>query len=84
MYLRFTACPANISVSNFRGSASCNIPSSCTAVQCCVEVGLVGRTFDIGLDIDYCRQMISFNIERLTKSVSLNQYNFGKIRYTLF
>ncbi|XP_062616058.1 uncharacterized protein LOC134277763, partial [Saccostrea cucullata] len=70
-------CPVHIPISQLRGSASCNIKESCTAVSCCIEVGKIGRTFEVELDIDFCNQKITFGIEKLTESLSLQLFDFG-------
>eukprot|EP00105_Crassostrea_gigas_P044414 XP_019928562.1 PREDICTED: uncharacterized protein LOC105342368 [Crassostrea gigas] len=70
-------CPTKLSLFKIRGTTACNIKESCTAVSCCVEVGKLGRTFEVVLDIDFCNQKITFGIEKLTETLSLQMFEFG-------
>lgn len=74
----FIECPTQLSLFKIRGTTSCNIKESCTAVSCCIEVGKIGRTFEVELDVDFCNQKMSFGIERLTETLSLQLFEFGQ------
>lgn len=76
--MHFVECPTKLSLFKIRGTTACNIKESCTAVSCCVEVGKLGRTFEVVLDIDFCNQKITFEIEKLTETLSLQMFEFGK------
>lgn len=76
--MHFVECPTKLSLFKIRGTTACNIKESCTAVSCCVEVGKLGRTFEVVLDIDFCNQKITFGIEKLTETLSLQMFEFGK------
>ncbi|XP_062593831.1 uncharacterized protein LOC134255325, partial [Saccostrea cucullata] len=71
-------CPAKMSLPTIRGTTACYIKNTCTAIKCCVEVGKVSRTFEIELDIDFCNQKLTFGIEKLTETVSLQGFEYGK------
>lgn len=78
IFIHFVECPTKLSLFKIRGTTACNIKESCTAVSCCVEVGKLGRTFEVVLDIDFCNQKITFGIEKLTETLSLQMFEFGK------
>ena len=57
---------------------SCALMESCTAIDCCVDVYILSRTFNFAIDIDPCQNHIVLRIEKLTYSVSLSDYQMGK------
>ncbi|XP_062579219.1 uncharacterized protein LOC134241150, partial [Saccostrea cucullata] len=71
-------CPAKMSLPKIRGTTACYIKNTCTAIKCCLEVGKVSRTFEIELDIDFCNQKLTFGIEKLTETVTLQGFEYGK------
>ena len=73
----FTECPANLALPKIRGTTACHIKNTCTAIQCCVEVGKVGRSFEVELDIDFCNQKLTFGVEKLTETLSLQGFEYG-------
>lgn len=75
----FIECPANIDLPKLRGTTACHIQNTCTAIRCCVEVGRVSRTFEIDLDIDFCNQKLTFAVEKLTDTISLQGFEYGKL-----
>uniref|UniRef100_K1PXP9 Uncharacterized protein n=1 Tax=Magallana gigas TaxID=29159 RepID=K1PXP9_MAGGI len=78
--LSFDECPANIDLPKLRGTTACHIKNTCTAIKCCVEVGRVSRTFEVELDIDFCNQKLTFAVEKLTDTISLQGFEYGKRR----
>jgi hypothetical protein len=57
---------------------SCYISDMCTDVQCCVDVSLIKRSFEITLKLDTCRYQLEVEIDRLKINVALVDYKFGK------
>ena len=83
----FTECPANLALPKIRGTTACHIKNTCTAIQCCVEVGKVGRSFEVELDIDFCNQKLTFGVEKLTETLSLQGFEYGmcpKVNLSVF
>lgn len=63
---------------------SCNLYKSCTGIQCCVDVPLVGKSFEVIFDIDACSNRLDIAIENLHFDVSLlSEYQWGKSIYML-
>jgi len=55
------------------------IPSHCTAVDCCIDVDFLGRSFHAYLDLDTCNNQFTVGIEKLKLDpVSLLDYKFGR------
>jgi hypothetical protein len=73
----FLDCPVSLSLPKIRGTTVCHITKTCTAISCCVEVGKVSRTFELQLDIDFCNQKLTFGIEKLTETISLQGFEYG-------
>lgn len=73
----FLECPVNLVLPKIRGTTACHIKKTCTAIRCCVEVGKVSRAFEVELDIDFCNQKLTFGIEKLTETISLQGFEYG-------
>ncbi|VDI06314.1 Hypothetical predicted protein [Mytilus galloprovincialis] len=71
-------CPLNVPMTPLKIPATCLIPSHCTAVDCCVDVDLLGRSLHAYVDLDTCNNQFSVGIEKLKLDpVSLIDYKFG-------
>jgi hypothetical protein len=62
---------------------SCYVPSTCTAIECCVDSVKLGRTFHVGIALDPCQFVISVGIENFVHNLSLAQYTMGKYGCTI-
>lgn len=57
----------------------CNIPSFCTGVTCCIEETNVLRTgITVGVELDDCSHVLTFQVEQLKIRIQLHDYSFGK------
>lgn len=75
----FTDCPLTIPLTPLKIPATCMIPSHCTAVDCCIDVDFLGRSFHTYLDLDTCNNQFTVGIEKLKLDpVSLLDYKFGR------
>ncbi|KAK3612535.1 hypothetical protein CHS0354_024512 [Potamilus streckersoni] len=72
-------CPANMSLPNLGKEISCYIPGKCTAVDCCMDVGLIGRPVHIVVDINPCQYQMTLEIEDYNRTVSLLEYDWGTV-----
>ena len=57
---------------------TCYLPSLCTAVDCCVEVTPLSRSFHLYLNIDPCNYILRVGIDNFYLNQSLDRYTFGK------
>ena len=57
---------------------TCYLPSLCTAIECCVEVTPLSRSFHLYLNIDPCNYLLRVGIDIFYLNQSLDRYTFGK------
>ncbi|VDI08030.1 Hypothetical predicted protein [Mytilus galloprovincialis] len=56
---------------------ACYIPDHCTAVDCCLDVELLDRSFHIFVDIDSCYYRLTIGVERMSYTLNLiNDYKW--------
>ncbi|XP_062581277.1 uncharacterized protein LOC134243073, partial [Saccostrea cucullata] len=75
-----TYCPVSVqtSLSSVADQALCTVSSSCTNIKCCVNIPLLNRTFEVGMELDYSYYSLKVNVEKMTRRQSLIGYTFGK------
>lgn len=73
-----TECPSmpNL-VHPLSSDIACYIPDHCTAVDCCVYVELLDRSFHVYLDIDSCYYRLTVGVERMNYTLNLIDYKWG-------
>lgn len=60
----------------------CNVPSFCTGITCCIEENKVlGRHFTVGVELDDCNHIMTFQVEQLKIQIKLHDYSFGNSPY---
>jgi hypothetical protein len=57
-------CTADITLHDLSGPVSCHIADSCTAVECCVDADVIGKSFHVSLTLDGCLYTLSVGIEK--------------------
>ena len=57
---------------------TCYLLSLCTAVDCCVEVTPLSRSFHLYLSIDPCNYLLRVGIDNFYLNQSLDRYTFGE------
>lgn len=73
-----TDCPLKITTDDLPPRLGCYIPSSCTAVYCCLNATVpFRRSLSAFLDIDPCNQRLLIGIENFIHSISLYDIVFG-------
>lgn len=73
-----TDCPLTITTEDLPPGLDCYIPSSCTAVYCCLNATVpFRRSLSTFLDIDPCNQRLLIGIENFIHSISLYDIVFG-------
>ncbi|XP_052081234.1 uncharacterized protein LOC127719258 [Mytilus californianus] len=74
------ACPHTIqSIYSLPDNMVCSLSDTCTSVECCVDIKLLGRSFHIYLDIDPCHYRLTVGIERMKFNRSLLDYSWGSV-----
>ncbi|XP_052083593.1 uncharacterized protein LOC127720891 [Mytilus californianus] len=70
-------CANNINLPQVEEPTTCYIDTSCTTVECCVDVDFIPYSFHTYLNIDPCKQMITVGIEKFHRNISLTNYQWG-------
>ena len=70
-------CPYDLKLFGLDDGLSCYIPSTCTAVDCCVDVPLTGRSIAAYAHLDNCKGILDIGIEQFTTAVTLHGYTWG-------
>ncbi|XP_063420822.1 uncharacterized protein LOC134706043 [Mytilus trossulus] len=74
-------CPLDVSLTPMTSPISCLIPSHCTAVDCCIDVDFLDKSFHTFLDVNTCTNIMTVGIEKLvTDPISLLSYEYGKLQ----
>ncbi|KAL3873935.1 hypothetical protein ACJMK2_037012, partial [Sinanodonta woodiana] len=74
-------CPFDLQLVPLHNGLSCHIPTSCTGVDCCVDVDLIGRSIRTFVLIDPCDNKMAIGIEKLVANHSLSDYRFGQVEH---
>ena len=80
-------CKSNLAASlpTLPSSVRCNVPDHCTGVTCCVaEDSVLRHQFTVGVQLDDCNHVLTFEVEKLKIEIALKGYNFGTICYVFF
>lgn len=67
------------SLINISSHASCHIPGSCMAVDCCVTMPSFRRDIHVLVDLDPCEFTLIVEIERVHLSLPLMEYKWGSL-----
>ncbi|XP_063447091.1 uncharacterized protein LOC134726610 [Mytilus trossulus] len=71
-------CPLSVNFQDLTIQASCFMPSHCTAVDCCIDVDFLHRSFHTYIDLNTCDNTFKLGIEKLKLDpISLTDYQFG-------
>ena len=57
---------------------SCRVLSSCTAIECCVDVTPLGKTFTVLLEVDACNKELTIGIDEYKTKLP---YEFGMFSF---
>ncbi|KAK3612512.1 hypothetical protein CHS0354_024483 [Potamilus streckersoni] len=71
-------CNHSLSFPSITGPVSCYVPDYCTAIDCCIDVRLIDRAFNIFVDLDACNYNLIIGIENYNRTISLLDYEWGK------
>ena len=84
IFIIYTACPKNMTLPKIRGTVNCFIPDYCTGIECCVEVGKIGKSFKLYALLDACNWQLSIGIEKRAFNFSIVNYKWGKFAFLFF
>jgi hypothetical protein len=77
--LHISACVHNISLPTLTDAdLSCRITSSCTGVDCCWDVPLLGTSINAYVLLDPCSLKMSVAVEKWAFNITLFDYQWGK------
>ncbi|XP_062603466.1 uncharacterized protein LOC134265233, partial [Saccostrea cucullata] len=75
-------CPLSVLTSPLPAGLLCHLPSTCTAVHCCITTHTpLQRSLSTVLDLDPCNQRISLGIENFVHEISLYDFQFADRKY---
>lgn len=65
-------------VTSLPSNMVCRMSSSCTAIDCCVQVAPLSHSFHTYLDISPCDFIIKFGIDKVQFTFNLKDFTFGE------
>ncbi|KAL5013968.1 hypothetical protein ScPMuIL_008238, partial [Solemya velum] len=71
------SCPLEDLSLSLDGPLTCHLQKTCTAVECCVDVTRIGRSFHVFFSLDPCEARLRIGIEKMTYDLSLLDYEGG-------
>ncbi|KAL5015120.1 hypothetical protein ScPMuIL_009390 [Solemya velum] len=72
-------CNSTVDVPDLGGSSlTCVLGLDCTSVDCCVDVGIIRKSFHTILAIDPCSLILTVGIEKLVFNIPLFDYVWGQ------
>lgn len=75
-----TDCPLNVqsSLEMVMNQALCVVSPSCADVTCCVNVPILNRTFEVGINIDYSYEKIMVHVEKIYRRHHFIGFEFAE------
>ncbi|XP_053400990.1 uncharacterized protein LOC123541000 [Mercenaria mercenaria] len=79
------SCSLGVNVSPLQNILTCALQESCSAVDCCIDVYLLEKSFNVKFNLNPCTNMLEIGIERLTFDLPLEDYISGsQSRFCLY
>lgn len=77
-----TSCTENISpfLTTLANDTNCRVSSSCTDIQCCTDMTIVGKTLNYRISVDACALSLNVEIEKFKFELSLINFKFGVLQ----
>ncbi|XP_041378093.1 uncharacterized protein LOC121390363 [Gigantopelta aegis] len=72
-------CPAAIELPTLPPEATCHLSDPCGTIDCCVDVALLQRSFNLKIGINFCEYSFTMAIENFGFHKTINFYKFGKL-----
>ena len=73
----FLACVSSVPVLPAIVDSVCHLKADCNSVECCTEVPFLRKTFRTSVTLDPCNFLLTVNIERMTREITLTGYSWG-------
>lgn len=73
-----TACRDKLPLPRLNGPVSCHITSSCSGIECCLDVKPLQRSFHAYVLLDACSNRIKLGIENYNLDTVYFDFKFGK------
>lgn len=75
-----TDCPLDVqqSLNKVRNDALCTVSSTCAGITCCVNIPLLNRTFEVGINIDYSYKKMRVHVEKMYRKHYFSGFESGK------
>lgn len=75
-----TDCPLDVqqSLNKVRNDVLCTVSSTCADITCCVNIPLLNRTFEVGINIDYSYKKIRVHVEKMYRKHYFSGFVSGK------
>lgn len=77
MLFYFVDCSVNVEFPELPEYVACHVTDTCTAVKCCLELGVLKSAATFYLTIDACEQQLEIGIEQLSFVRDLETFEFG-------
>ena len=71
-------CGSVINKPSLPNNTNCYISSSCSAFQCCQDIGVLSTTFETAIELDPCNFILRIRIEKLTFEIRFHDFSWGK------
>ncbi|XP_063408926.1 uncharacterized protein LOC134692406 [Mytilus trossulus] len=70
-------CPITTTLPNLNPGMTCVLLSSCTTVDCCLDVDIINHSFNVKLQLDPCNENLKVSIEDFAIAISLYDFEWG-------
>ncbi|XP_052806223.1 uncharacterized protein LOC128235441 [Mya arenaria] len=73
-------CGKNVHVPDLHSDVACLLTDSCNGISCCLTSHLVGRSFEVAVDLDHCEQTLHLRIEKLAFDLPIDNIELGVLK----
>ena len=71
------SCKVSVDLPSLPSYMSCQLSSSCTQIQCCMNIESIGRSFQVNFNIDPCTYSLKTEIEGFDNKELLFDFSWG-------
>ncbi|XP_071145134.1 uncharacterized protein [Mytilus edulis] len=73
-------CPVSTELPELHPGMACVLLSSCTEVDCCIDVDIIHHSFNAILKLDPCDEKLIVGIENFVFEISLYEFDWGVLK----
>ncbi|VDI13107.1 Hypothetical predicted protein, partial [Mytilus galloprovincialis] len=73
-------CPVSTELPELHPGMACVLLSSCTEVDCCIDVDIIHHSFNVILKLDPCDEKLIVGIENFIFEISLFEFEWGVLK----